>query len=189
MKRYLLATISGLMLLAASTAQATVHEFGALLDGIQAGSGSGGSGEALVLFDDVSMQFSWNLLFEGLNQPTVAAHVHTDTAGPAFPANGVVIAIDGTGAANIGINGNTLTEGIYAGNQDLGLLPALDAAQILNDLFNGDLYFNLHTAFAPGGEIRGQILPAHVQIIPLPAAVWLMLSAVGGLMLVSRRGT
>ena len=160
MKRYLLATISGLMLLAASTAQATVHEFGALLDGIQAASGSGGSGEALVLFDDVSMQFSWNLLFEGLNQPTFAAHIHTDAAGPAFAANAVVIPIDGTGAANIGINGNTLTEGIYAGNQDLGLLPVLDAAQIVNDLFNGDLYFNLHTNFFPQGEIRGQILPA-----------------------------
>ena len=38
----------------------------------------------------------------------------------------------------------------------------------LVDLFNGDLYFNVHTVGNPAGEIRG-------QIIPIPAAAWLFM--------------
>ena len=57
----------------------------------------------------------------------------------------------------LGVDGVGKTEGIFAGVQ------ILSAAQELA-LKAGDLYFNLHTAAAPGGEIRGQIT------VPVPAA-------------------
>ena len=54
----------------------------------------------------------------------------------------------------------------------------------LDDLFNGNLYFNVHTVANPGGEIRGQI-----NVIPIPAAAWLFMSAIASIGLIGFRRT
>jgi hypothetical protein len=46
---------------------------------------------------------------------------------------------------------------------------------VANDPLPGDssiAYFNIHTSFRPGGEIRGNIVPG----IPEPSAILLLLS-------------
>ncbi|MBT8132404.1 MAG: VPLPA-CTERM sorting domain-containing protein, partial [Gammaproteobacteria bacterium] len=57
-----------------------------------------------------------------------------------------------------------------------------------SDLLAGLWYINLHTENFMGGEIRGQIFQiSPPAVVPLPAAVWLMLSAVAGLGALRRR--
>ena len=77
----------------------------------------------------------WRLEFVGLSAPATAAHFH----GPAMPGEnaGVVLTIDAK--ANSGE-------------------ARLTAAQA-NELLDGKLYVNIHTATYPDGEIRGQVLP------------------------------
>lgn len=164
------------LLVATPLAQAAVFEFGAELDGAQEVPGvvTPGSGEALVLFDDVTSELAWLVFAEDLTDVVTGAHVHNAPAG----ANGPVeFFLSGVGFDTL--SGNTT--GILQG------VAALGAPQIAA-LFAGELYINIHTAAVPSGEIRGQILPADVTIVPIPAAAGLMFWALGGLALVSRRG-
>lgn len=77
----------------------------------------------------------------GLSGPITGAHIHDGMAG----ANGdVVKALD--------IQGNVLTA-TWRTNDNVTPLTA----DLINDLMNGGLYINVHTAANPNGEIRGQI--------------------------------
>jgi len=103
---------------------------------------SKGTGKGTVKFDDVTKELSWNIKYMGLTGDATAAHFH----GPAKPgaAAGVVVPIGPKGTAPISpiIGSATLTD---------------DQAKMLTD---GMLYFNVHTAANPGGEIRGQVVKA-----------------------------
>lgn len=173
------------LLTASFTASAAVMQFGAILTGDAEVPPvvTDGYGEATVLFDDVTGDLTWSLIFEGLSSPIggagPTAHIHNapkDANGP------VVIPLDGAGSV---VDGNGKTEGIYLGAVDVDDL--MDGDDIVAALFAGQLYFNLHTTNNPGGEIRGQILPAFVTVIPVPAAVWLFGSALGLLGWVRRK--
>jgi hypothetical protein len=166
-----------LFVLAASPAGAAVYEFGAILSGAEEVPPveTIGNGEALVLFDDETGDFTWNLIFQDLSSPigvdSPTAHIHSGGIGVNGP---VVIPLDGDGGIIIG---NGKTEGIYFGAVDTDEIEG--GADIVSDLFAGNLYFNLHTTNNPGGEIRGQILPAFITVVPVPAAAWLFASALG----------
>ena len=172
-KKFAQAAIAASFLVAGS-AQAAVLEFGALLTGGQevAPTASTATGSAFVLFDDISKEFVFNLSFTGLTTAVTVAHVHNAPVGVNGPVEFSIAGklVDGTGKMT----------GIFAG------LHILSAAQELA-LKAGDLYFNLHTSTFPGGEIRGQILPGGVTVVPLPGAVLLLGSAFGGLLLTRRR--
>ncbi|MEX2480342.1 MAG: CHRD domain-containing protein [Gammaproteobacteria bacterium] len=171
------------ILLAAGNAQAAVLEFGALLSGAQEvpANASTATGSAFVLFNDASKEFTWNLSFNGLSSAiggdgSPTAHVHKAPAGAEGP---VEFAIDGSNPGTV-VDGTGMTSGIFTGVRILTL--AQESA-----LFAGDLYFNLHTELFPGGEIRGQILPGGVTVVPLPGALVLLGSAFGGLLAMRRR--
>jgi hypothetical protein len=52
--------------------------------------------------------------------------------------------------------------------------------ELVDSLFDGELYFNIDTEKFPGGEIRGQIVdPSAATPIPLPPAVWTGLMGLG----------
>lgn len=182
--RKLVPGLAGLMLLFAGQTQAAVVEFGALLSGAQEvpAVDTPGNGSGFFLFDDATKEFTWNISFRDLKEPvgvgSPTAHVHEAPAGVNGP---VKFFIDSSNTGTV-IDGTGKTEGIFLGVQTLD--AALETA-----LFAGDLYVNLHTAFATGGEIRGQILPGSVTVVPLPAGVWLLASAAGLLLLRRRRHT
>ncbi|AYO83136.1 CHRD domain-containing protein [Methylobacterium brachiatum] len=96
---------------------------------------SKGTGAVTATYDPATKRLSWNGTYSGLTGPVTAAHFH----GPALPgANaGVLVPV-------------TATSSPFSGE------AILDEAKAA-DLEAGKLYFNIHTAANPKGEIRGQV--------------------------------
>ena len=159
-----LTAILFLSIIFTGTGNAALIKFNATIDGAQAdagaGSGSLATGIGMAWLDDVTLDFSWDVSWNGLTDVT-AAHFH----GPATPlANaGVQVAID--------INNNPST-----GNATL-------TAQQASDLMNGLWYINIHTLNEPSGEIRGQVLVD----VATPASILLFAPALLGLFFLRRR--
>jgi hypothetical protein len=101
---------------------------------------SSGSGTLDAQFDSASKVLTWTITYQGLTGPATAAHFH----GPAAVGvnAGPVIPIPKDGLASPIKGKQTLTD-----SQEAALMA-------------GKWYFNVHTKEHPGGEIRGQIMPA-----------------------------
>jgi hypothetical protein len=99
---------------------------------------SPGKGEVTATFDPATKRLIWTGTYSGLTGPVTAAHFH----GPAKPGEnaGVLVPV-------------TASSSPFSGE------ATLDDAKAA-DLEAGRLYFNLHTAANPKGEIRGQVEPA-----------------------------
>ncbi len=93
-------------------------------------------------------ELAFDITFDGLTSPLIAAHFHRGAAGVAGPV--VRGFISGFGAGEI--VGNTIS-GLWRGTDSQPLTPAL-----LKALMNGEVYVNVHTANNPPGEIRGQVV-------------------------------
>ena len=100
---------------------------------------SKGTGEVTATYDPISKKLTWNGTYAGLTGPATAAHFH----GPAKAGEnaGVLVPV-------------TATSSPFTGE------ATLDAAKAA-DLEAGKMYFNIHTAANPKGEIRGQVEMAH----------------------------
>nr|WP_231714958.1 CHRD domain-containing protein [Enhydrobacter aerosaccus] len=99
---------------------------------------SKGTGKLDATYDTSSKKLTYTVTYMGLTGPATAAHFH----GPAEPgANaGVLIPI----------------KDVHTPIKDQATLTDAQAA----DLQAGKMYFNVHTAAHPGGEIRGQVTKA-----------------------------
>jgi hypothetical protein len=97
---------------------------------------STGTGSVTMTFDTASKQLEWKGSYSGLSGDATAAHFH----GPAEAGKnaGVAIPIPSIKSPFTGSAGLT------------------DAQA--EDLANGRLYVNVHSAKFPNGEIRGQVL-------------------------------
>jgi hypothetical protein len=81
---------------------------------------------------------TWTVQYKDLSGPPTAAHIH----GPAAPGANAPVVIPAAATPSPITGGATLTDAQAA------------------DLTAGLYYFNIHTAANPGGEMRGQMLPA-----------------------------
>jgi hypothetical protein len=154
---------------------------------------SAGIGSARVDYDPAARTLRVVVSFSGLTGTTTAAHIHCCTADPF--------------AGTIGVASTTPTfpgfpSGVISGSYDQifdlssassynssfltasgGTADTAEAA-LAAGLANGEAYFNIHTSFAPGGEIRGFLAP-----VPLPNAVWLFGFSLLGMIGITRRDT
>ena len=138
-----------------------------------------GGGLLTASLNDVTGAFSIQVVSAGLTGPAVAAHVHQ---APPLVAGPIIVDLGSPSLFAPGLD-------LYNVNATL-TAPQILAATTLNGNPLGigaasGLYANIHTAANPVGEIRGQLFVTSITAVPVPAAMWLMGSAIG--LLVRRR--
>jgi hypothetical protein len=148
-----------------SSAQATIITYNVVLSGTESVpvNVTTASGTATVTLNDIVDTIAVSLSYTGLTggNPS-AAHIHCCVLPN---ANGpVVIPFSGFPTTTSGTYSNTFT-GVSVAN-----ITGIEA---------GLAYINIHNAVFPGGEIRGDILPAIA--VPEPTSAALLTLAIGGL--------
>ena len=129
MRHTLFAAVAAVGLLVASAASAQMVHYTAKL----AGTGKG-SGDVFAMLEGKNLTYTVN--YKDLSGPVVAAHFHDATAP--------------------GGNGPPIVPASNVGTRPIKGTATLTDAQIA-DLNAGKVYFNVHTAANPGGEIRGTL--------------------------------
>lgn len=121
-----------------------IYEFSHTMTGAQENPPVISSGTATIkgTYNASTLSLSWQVSFSGLTGGTTAAHFH----GPATPTTNAGVRV---GWASFP---TTITSGSYSKTQTItGAFGA--------ELINGQWYANIHTSFAPGGEIRAHLFP------------------------------
>ena len=138
------ATVAALALTAASFGAVVTYNFG--LDGLQETPphATTGWGTATVTLDTVSGLLTWDVAYFDLIGTSTAAHFH----GPAPPGEPAGIRVDMGGSGQFGGNSGTL----------IGSTTISQA--FVQEVLDGLWYINIHSTMWPGGEIRGQVVPA-----------------------------
>ncbi len=154
--RSLLSATAGLVMPVAAMGQ--IHTYHFTLDGLQEvpPNASPATGAAKVILDMNILQVSWDVTFTGLLGTFTAAHFHHAPPG----VNGPVF-----------INMPLTAPGHLMGTSPI-------SAAMAAEMIAGNTYINIHSTVFPGGEIRGQVVPA-------PGVVSLL--ALGGLAASRRR--
>ena len=150
---------------------------------------SPGTGTALVTFDLDLITMHVQASFSDLVGTTTASHIHC-CANP--PTNvGVATTTPSFPGFPLGV-----TAGVMDTTFDMTLVSSYNAPFItanggtvdgafnalLNGIAAGRAYFNVHTVFRPGGEIRG-----HLFLVPEPSSVMLAMIGLAGLFVRRRR--
>lgn len=107
---------------------------------------SNGVGVGVIVWDTDAGTFTVGITYAGLTTNATAAHIHR---GPPGMSGGIVI---------------RPWDGLVPSQISAFLPSPIDITDqvtpdLLNDLQNGNLYFNIHSMRYGGGEIRGQIYP------------------------------
>lgn len=185
------AVVAVVVTLMATSSQAAVHYLQAFLDGPSESPPveTPGTGYVAVDYDDVAHTLALNATFSDLIGTTTVAHIHAPTADPFAGTVGVAVTPGTLPGFPAGV-----TSGVYATTIDLtdpasytasflaagGGAAAGAEAMLFSSFVDGKAYFNIHSSFRPGGEIRGFIVP-----VPEPSS--LLLLAGGAPLLLRRR--
>jgi len=183
MKSRLLVLIA-VILLGAGGAQAMPIVYKATLSGAfeQPANASPGTGSATVEYDPILHTLSVDASFSGLLGNTTASHIHCCVAVPGTGNVGVATSTPSFPGFPLGV-----TSGIYNHLFDLTMAASFNASFIIanggiagaelalaNGLDSGRAYFNIHTSFATGGEIRGFLTAVPSVTVPEPATLSLL---------------
>ncbi len=128
---------------------------------------SPGTGMAFVTYDDVAHTLVVNASFFDLLGTTTVAHIHCCADAPAnvgvatYPGTfpGFIVGVtSGTydSPAPIDLTSEASYTAAFVTNFGGGTAAGAEAA-LIQGLFDGQAYFNIHTSLYPGGEIRGQL--------------------------------
>lgn len=187
--------LPALALAALATSPVLAHEqtYTVMLNGASEAppNASGGLGVAVITFDLDLFTMRVQTTFAGLNGLVSASHIHCCTATPGVGTAGVATQTPTFSGFPSGVS-----FGSYDHTFDMTLASSWNAAYItanggtvstaftafLNGIDAGRAYLNIHSSFAPGGEIRGFLVA-----VPEPASYGLMGAGVAALALLSRR--
>lgn len=168
--RLVMAVVAAITIGAVSSAHAAVFNYIAFLDGPSESPpvASTGIGSAQVDIDDVALTMRVRASFSGLVGNSTNSHIHAATA------------VAGAGTAGVATTTPTfpgfpsgVTSGVYDVTFDMTLAssynpsyvtanggtPASARAALFAAIAAGRAYYNIHSTFAGGGEIRGFLLP------------------------------
>lgn len=196
--KFALAPTAALLALCAAALPTSAHEqiYTAVLSGGAEAppNASFGGGAAVITFDLDLFTMRVQTTFAGLSGNVTASHIHCCTTLPGVSTAGVASQTPYFTGFPLGA-----TYGSYDHTFDMTLASSYNASFITNNggtvstaftaLLNGadagKAYLNIHSSFAPGGEIRGFLVAA----VPEPETYMLMLSglAVVGWMAKRRR--
>lgn len=135
-----------------------------------------GGGVLTASLNDVTGDFMLEVLYSGTTGPVAAQHIHAGGPGDSGP---VLFPLP---APVAGPSGLSLIE--FATVLDAGEMAALTGGGSLDVGAPTPWYVNLHTPVNPDGELRGQLF---VTAVPLPAAAWMFIPALGLLARARRR--
>lgn len=173
------------VLVVALAATAPGQDFSATLDGLQESPPvvTTGTGTGIADFDPATNMLSVNLVFSDLIGTTTNSHIHCCLT--TNPTAGVAVGFTATFPMGV-TSGNfvntydLLDSNVYAASflNDFGGGTAAGARDaLLAAMRNGAAYFNIHTSFRPGGELRGAITPEPsslgLAVSGLAAIAWL----------------
>lgn len=161
-RRILIFIVLALMLIALPTATvlankqawkaaiATTNELHEVVQSSARGTGNFGTNP------DGSLHFIISV--RGLTGVPTGAHLHApaDTTQNA----GVVVTLCGAGPGTAVLGACTLVDGVLTIEGDIsgGNLNGMGGGAFFNNLRDGLVYFNVHTALNPAGEARGQLI-------------------------------
>ena len=136
--------------------------------------GSPGTGTATITIDTVALLMEVHVEFSDLVGTVTDAHIHccidpstTASVAVGFMGAGFPLGVTaGDFDASFDLNSAIYTMGFI--NNFGGGTVAGAAAALIENMRNGLAYVNVHTNFAPGGEIRGQLQ------IPEPGTLMLL---------------
>jgi hypothetical protein len=154
-----------------------------------------GTGFTTVTYDSVAQTLRVEASFANLRGTTTVAHIHAPTDDPGVGTIGVATQLPTFPGFPAGV-----TAGSYDATFDMTLAssfswgflsnhandPAAAAAALVAAMLEGRAYLNIHTSFAPGGEIRGFLAPS----VPEPGmglVSALVLLGFGGMQVLRRR--
>jgi len=176
----LLAVVAVLAVGGVSVAQAAVVSYMANLDGASESppNASAGTGFAQVDIDDVAHTMHIVAAFSGLTGTATAAHIHAATLVAGAGTAGVATTTPSFAIFPLGV-----TAGTYEDTLDMtqassynpsyvtahGGTTAGAEAALFQSIADGKAYFNIHSTFATGGEIRGFLTP---NTVPADRTSW-----------------
>lgn len=185
--------VLSLVACSAVTAQAGLVQFSTILLGANENPAAvtPGKGTALVTYDSATHELFVQASFSDLIGLTTVAHIHCCADAPnnvgvatypgTFPGFPVGVTSGSYNGGPIDLTLATSYTASFLNNFGGGTAAGAEAA-LVQGLYDGKAYLNIHTSAYPGGEIRGFLTP-----VPEPGAYSLGLLTLGALFAAYRR--